>query len=394
MSGQTASRAALIVVYATVFIDLLGFGIIIPQLPYYAMAMGATGVWMGALLTAYSAAQLVGAPILGRLSDQHGRRPILMFALLGSALSFTFTGLAGSLIPLLLARALAGLFGGSISTAQAYIADVTPPAERSRYMGLLGASIGMGFVCGPAMGALMVPFGFQAAAFLAAGLAVSNLIFAAFALKESRPAGERVVQVRGVERYQALMRALRRPVVGQVLSAMFLSTFAFVSMETTFALLGKTLFNLQERDFGLILTFVGVVMVVVQGGLVGRLAGRFGEARLAMVGALVMTVALVVIPFVPTLNVGLAAMALLGGGYGLVSPTTTTLLSLASDADSQGGTLGLGQASAALARAVGPLVAGALYDVEVPYPYLLAGAGMLVVASLVGGLSRRAGLEA
>ncbi len=184
-------KPGLPVVYVTVFIDLVGFGIILPQLPFYAESFGATGVWVGAILTAYSAAQLVGASLLGRLSDRVGRRPVLLMSLAGSAASFLLCGLAHSLWLLLVARALAGLFGGSIAAAQAYIADVTAPGERAKYMGLLGAAIGLGFVFGPALGSRLARFGFGAAAFTSAGLAAANLLFAFFRLPETRGAEER-----------------------------------------------------------------------------------------------------------------------------------------------------------------------------------------------------------
>ncbi|HEY8478115.1 MAG TPA: MFS transporter, partial [Chloroflexota bacterium] len=181
-------RSPLLVVYVTVFVDLLGFGIILPNLPFYALSFGATGLWIGAILTAYSAAQLVGAPLLGRVSDAVGRRPVILLSLVGSALSFTLTGLADTLFLLLLARALAGLFGGSIAAAQAYIADATPPEDRAKHMGMLGAAIGMGFVFGPALGAALSPLGFSAAAFCSAGLAAANFLFGVFALVEPRRA--------------------------------------------------------------------------------------------------------------------------------------------------------------------------------------------------------------
>jgi DHA1 family tetracycline resistance protein-like MFS transporter len=199
--GPPADRAALAIVYLTVFIDLLGFGIILPSLPYYARDLGATGLDLGILFSAYSVAQLAGSALLGRLSDHHGRRPILLLSLAGSAASMFLSGLAGGLAALSLARALAGVFGGSIGTAQAYIADVTPRAERARYMGLLGAAIGVGFVLGPALGAglLALGFGFRGAAFAAGGLAALNFASALVRLPESRrsdPAAERVTSPR------------------------------------------------------------------------------------------------------------------------------------------------------------------------------------------------------
>jgi DHA1 family tetracycline resistance protein-like MFS transporter len=376
-------RSPLLVVYLTVFLDLLGFGIILPALPYYAVSFGATGLWLGALLTAYSAAQFVGAPVLGRLSDRVGRRPIILASLAGSALSLVLSGLAMSLPLLLLARALAGLFGGSIAAAQAYIADVTRPEARARAMGLLGAAIGMGFVLGPALGAALSPWGFGTAAFVAAGLAGVNLVLGSLLLTEPRPAGQR-----GDERARptlARLRAvLRHPSLGRLLGATFLTTFAFVGMETTFALLGQQRFGLETASLGLVFVYVGIVIVVVQGGLVGRIAERFGEQPAAAAGAFLLGVSLAGLPLAGSLPLALVLLAGLAAGQGLVTPLLSALLSHASGPDEHGGTLGLGQALAAAARAIGPLAAGWLYDLNAALPYLIGAAMTFVVAWLLG----------
>ncbi len=376
-------KPGLPVVYFTVFLDLVGFGIILPQLPYYAEAFGATGVWVGAILTAYSAAQLVGASILGRLSDRVGRRPVLLMSLAGSAASFLLCGLAHSLWLLLVARALAGLFGGSIAAAQAYIADVTAPGERAKYMGLLGAAIGLGFVFGPALGSGLARFGFGAAAFTSAGLAAANLLFAFFRLPETRGAEERRHTHSRVD-WSNLLDALHHPSIGRLLAATFLSTLAFVAMEATFALFGEARLGLNAGRLGLVFAYVGVVMVVVQGGLVGRLAPRFGERALATAGALIMAASLAALPLTHSLGAALGVLAGLAVGQGLTTPMLSTLLSRATDADEQGGTLGLGQSLAAAARAVGPIGAGWLYDRAVGVPYAASAAVMVLAAVLVG----------
>ena len=328
-------KRGLPVVYLTVFIDLVGFGLILPQLPYYAERFGATGVWVGAILTAYSAAQLVGASLLGRLSDRVGRRPVLLLSLAGSAASFLLSGLADSLWLLLLARALAGLFGGSIAAAQAYIADVTTPGERARYMGLLGAAIGLGFVFGPAIGSFLARFGFGAAAFAAALLAAANLLFAFFRLPETRGAEERRHSHARLD-WSNLTDALRHPSIGRLLAATFFSTLAFVAMEATFALLGEVRFGLDAGHLGFVFAYVGVVMVIVQGALIGRLVPRFGERTLATAGALLMAASLAALPLAPSLAAALGVLAGLAVGQGLTTPMLSTLLSRAADADEQG----------------------------------------------------------
>ena len=268
-------RSPLAIVYLTVFIDLLGFSIILPLLPFYAERFGATGAWVGTLLTAYAAVQCVSAPLLGRLSDRVGRRPVLLLSLAGSAASLALTGVANSLVLLLAGRALAGLFGGSISTAQAYVADMTEPRERAKYMGLLGAAIGLGFVFGPAIGAGLAPLGFGAAAFAAAGLAAANLAFACLRLPESH--GDRGWNRHTRASLASLLAGSRRSGAGRTLAGIFLATFAFVSLEATFALFSQQQFGLGPAGFGIVFTYLGLLIVCVQGGLVGRLSRRYEE---------------------------------------------------------------------------------------------------------------------
>lgn len=371
-------RSSLAVLYLTVFIDLLGFGIILPLLPYYAEHFGASGVGIGALLTAYSLAQLVGAPLLGRLSDRYGRRPLLLLSLFGSTLSLVVSGVSSSLSVLIASRALAGLFGGSIATAQAYIADVTEVKDRARYMGLLGAAIGMGFVFGPALGASVSRFGFGTAAFVSAGLAAANLVFASFKL----------VEPRGTRRPARLQlgrvaRSLKDPAIGRIAATMFLSTLGFVAMEATFALLGERRFGLNAHKLGFVFTYVGAVVAVVQGALIGRLTARLGEKNVAIAGSLVMAGSLAAVPLMPDLSLALTALGGVAIGQALVTPTVTSLLSGATSAEDQGGTLGVGTSMAAAARALGPLLAGWLFDRAAALPYLAGTAALMAAAAML-----------
>ena len=375
-------RASLGIGYLTVFIDLLGFGIILPSLPYYAQRLGASGLWLGVLLTSYSFAQLVGAVVLGRLSDRFGRRPLILLGLAGSSISLALTAVAGSLAALAAARALAGLFGGSIAAGQAYVADVTEGEERAKFMGFLGAAIGLGFVLGPALGALLSPLGFGTAAFVASALAAANFLFALFELEESRRAGQGRRQLG----WGQLRSALRRPGLRRALIAVFLTTFAFVGMETTLAYLGKVLFGLNERTFGFMLVLVGGVMVFVQAVLIGPLTERWGERRLALSGSLLMALSLLLMPLAPGFGLAVSILAVLGTGRALTQPTLSTLVSRLSPADEQGGVLGLGQSLAAMARAIGPLTAGWLYDLGRAYPYHLGVVLSLGAAGVLFGL--------
>lgn len=374
--------AALATVYVTVFLDLFGFGIILPALPYYAQRLGASGLWLGVLFTAYSGAQLFGAALLGRWSDRVGRRPVLLLSLLGSTLAFTLCGFATSLPWLIAARALAGAFGGSIATAQAYIADVTRPEARARAMGLLGAAIGLGFVLGPAVGALLAHagFGFGGAAFVAAGIAGLNGVVAFARLREPARLG------RGQRSRAALadlLAALGRPALRELLAASFFAMCAAVAMETTLAFLVRARFDVREGGLGALLVFAGTIQVIVQGGLIGRLARAFGEARVAVTGCALLAAALSLLPRAPSLPLAYALLGGVAAGMGCVTPALATMLSRASAADEQGGVLGLGQSMSALARAAAPLAAGALWDRAAWAPYLAAAGCAVLAAALV-----------
>lgn len=364
-------------VYLAVFLDLLGFGIILPTLPYYALHFGVSGVWVGVLFTCYSLAQLIGAPILGRLSDRFGRRPVLLVSLAGSAIAFAASGFAEQLWTLMAARALAGLFGGSIATAQAYVADVTRPEERARYLGLIGASIGMGFVLGPFIGAELSRFGFSTAAFVSSGLCALNFLLALVLLRESRRAGDRPRQ------RVALGQALAVPAVARVLLAGFATTLAFVGMESTFALLGKQRFDLGPARLGRMFALVGVVIAVVQGGLVGRLVRSLGERTVAVLGAVILCGGLASLPWMPGLLYAGLMLAVVAAGQGLLLPSLSSLLSRESPAELQGGMMGVSQSLAAGARAAGPVLAGALFDRDIHLPYAVSALLVLGVALLL-----------
>jgi DHA1 family tetracycline resistance protein-like MFS transporter len=360
------------VVYAIVFLDLLGFGIILPSLPYLARTLGASGFELGVLLSAYSVAQFFGSPVFGRISDRIGRRPVLLWSLTGSILTMTLSALAPNLLALCGARFLAGFFAASIGTAQAYLVDTTPKSERAKYMGLLGAAIGLGFVLGPALGAALAAFGlgFRTAALCAAALGVFTLVGALFHLREPRHHRERP--------------ARRWPAgSGRKLLPLFLANFAitalFVVFETTFALLGADRFNLAEVGFGMTLFGVGMVMVIVQGSLVGRLAPRLGARKLALVGCAAMLVGIACVPLAQTFAWVMVPLVLVAAGRGFAQPTLTTLISFVAVDGSEGAVLGLSQSFAAAARALIPVLAGAAYDVSQGLPYGI-GAGFAALA--------------
>ncbi|MGI8867429.1 MAG: MFS transporter [Mycobacteriales bacterium] len=356
----------------TVFIDLLGFTLVLPGLPFFTRHLGASGAGVGVAMAAYSLAQFVASPLLGRLSDRFGRRPLLLASLAGSTVSLALLALAPSLLWLVGARALAGAFGGSIGVGQAFMADLAAPEQRTRAMGFIGAAIGAAFVLGPGLGAALSPLGFPASCAVAAGLAGANFLLATAWLPRDQGAGGR--------QRRAVGRLLRSTAVAPLVSATLLSMAAFAGMEATFALLGQRRFGLGPAWVGAVLSAAGVVMIIVQLGLVAPLADRYGERTVAVSGVLLMGAGLLALPIAP-LPGCVAAVCLLAAGEGLFTPTSATLLTRAVPADVRGQVLGAAQSASALARALGPAAAGALFDRAISIPYVFGAAAMLIAAA-------------
>src|SRR3989454_205845 len=309
-------RSPLLVIFITVFIDLVGFGIVIPVLPFYAEGtkFGATPREVGLLFASYSVMQLIFAPVLGRLSDKYGRRPILLISLLGTSLGFLILGFATTLLMLFVGRIIDGISGGNISTAQAYIADVTTKEDRARGMGIIGAAFGLGFIFGPAIGGILSRWGINVPFLFAAGLALANAILLYFFLPETvtkeRPAR---VSAAGGRGWAHLANSLTQPRLGFVLTIYFLFIVAFSIMTTSFSLYTMFRFGYDAQHTGYLFTYVGIIAVIVQGLLIGKLVKRFGELRLVILGAFLFAISLFAIPFVGPRTGGLLAL-LVGGG--------------------------------------------------------------------------------
>ena len=366
------------IIFMTVFIDLIGFGIIIPLLPFYAETYGATALTVGLLSTSFSFMQFVFAPFWGRLSDRIGRRPVILIGLFGSFLSYLLFGMAHSLVVLFVARICAGVAGANIATAQAYIADVTTPENRAKGMGLVGAAFGLGFIFGPAIGGFLSRYGYQAPSFFASALSLANFTAAWFVLPESRTAVS--VDRPRMSRLEALRAAATRPGLPSLLLIYFLVIAAFSSFEATFALFSERRFGFGATTVGYIFAFSGVVLVIVQGGLVGRAAKRFGEHRIVPVAILFLAAGLASIAWSHVLTMLLLSIALLSIGMGFNSPSITSLISRRSRADEQGGILGVSQSMASLARILGPAAGGFVYDRFGPVTPYLTASGLMVVA--------------
>lgn len=421
-----ARRGSLLVIFLTVFVDLLGFGMVLPLLPIYAKYFAAehgfdkvtTGIMIGSLMSSFSVMQFLFVPIWGRLSDRYGRRPILMIGLLGSTVCYALFGVATamqSLVLLFVTRIGAGIAGATISTAQAYIADTTTKEKRNKGMALIGAAFALGFTLGPSLGIVALlaggdvkisPWpGYVAAAF--SGIA---LLLAIFVLPESLRPGSTAANQHLFDR-RALTAALRTPSVGLLLLTSFIALFSFANFETTLSLQVEQLVHAmqagapvprivemivdrakssgyeQPDEVKLIVIFVvfaylGIVLTFAQGFLVRRLAGKVSESSLALSGGVTAIIGFVLLAWAATredFNLLLAAMAVEVIGFSLVSPSLQSLISRRSDPAEQGGILGLAQSAASLSRILGPLFGNLLFFQAASYPYLAA-AGLMVLA--------------
>jgi MFS transporter, DHA1 family, tetracycline resistance protein len=351
-------RSRLAILFVTVFVDLLGFGIVLPMLPYYAESYGASPLVIGLLSTSYSLMQFVFTPVWGRLSDRYGRRPMILRSLAGSCVGFLIFGLAHSLPVLFAGRILAGIAGAIIPTTSAYIADVTPPEQRAKGMGMIGAAFGLGFIFGPAIGGLLSPFGYDKPALLASALAGVNLVFAHFMLPESLSEENRTSARRRRFDMATLFAALRDPRIGVLLAIYFVATFAFSNMEATFALLNEHRYGLNARQTGYLFTYIGLLATLMQGVFAARAVRRWGEARCVTTGTFLMIFALGLMPIAPGLPAYCAVIALLSIGSGLNAPALSALLSRSAHGDEQGGIMGIAQSLASLGRIFGPVWGG------------------------------------
>lgn len=358
-------RSPLLIIFITVFIDLIGFGIVIPVLPFYVegTTFNASPRTVGLLFASYSIMQLIFSPILGRLSDRYGRRPILLISLIGTGIGFLILGFATTLWMLFAGRIIDGISGGNISTAQAYIADITTPENRAKGMGLIGAAFGLGFVFGPAIGGILSRWGIHVPFLFAAGLAFSNALLLYFLLPETVTTDHPARTSAATGRWTQLADALRQSRLAFILSIYFLFVVAFSIMTTTFGLFTMYRFGYDAHDTGWLFVFVGIIGAIIQGGLIGRLVKRFGELPLVVVGAILFSASLFAIPFTGP-QTGLLTLLLVGGtfsiGNSLSTPALTGLASKSVGRGEQGGVLGVTQSVASLARTLGPLIAASL----------------------------------
>jgi MFS family permease len=380
-------KPSLLVIFLSVFIDLIGFGIVLPLLPGYAednfsQTFSQKGLVIGAIIASFSAMQFFFAPVWGKLSDRIGRRPVMLISNLGAAGSYALfavaSGMGGTtgLLWILASRIFAGICGANLSVASAYIADISPPEKRSARMGLIGMAFGLGFIFGPALGAFSIEIfhSKEAAGWVAASFCAANFILGWFILGESRKPNSAPVVAR--PKLNQWAHTLAQPKLGLLVCVFFFATFCFTCFESTFPLLARHQFldggkNLNNR-IGYLFTYAGFIAALVQ-GVIGRLVKKFGEPNLIFTSLIVFAIGLAGLPFAKTLPEILIVLALLAIGSGLNRPPVFGMISLNSSPDEQGANLGVAQSFSALARILGPIFASTLFFVKPSLPYLICG---------------------
>ena len=371
--AKDAGRAPLAVILFTVFVDLIGFGIVVPLLAFYAGAFGGSPVVLGLLVASFFLMQFLFAPVLGKLSDRFGRRPVILVSLGLAVIAYMTLAFAASILVLFAARILSGIASANLAVAQAYIADRLPPEERAKGMGLIGAAFGVGLTAGPVISGTLVPYGLAAPAIAATGIALANLAMATAFLPES---------LNGTRRRVATGRSLRERVLGPeivgLLATFFVINLTYSAVPVAYPLLGTRILGLSARDLAIVFVYTGLITIVV-GGAVGKLAKKAGEEKLVAVGTGLMALAFVATPFMITVLGFYALAGILAVGLSLALPLVPALVSKRIPADEQGAMLGAAQATGSLARIPGPVLAGWTFGALGPSaPFLIAGSLMLL----------------
>lgn len=383
-----ASRSRIGVIFFTVLIDLIGFGIVLPILPFYAQRFGAAGLGYGAVIGVFSLMQFVATALLGKLSDRIGRRPVLLTTMIINAAGYALFAFAGSYWVLFLSRVVSGFAGGNISAAQAYIADITTPAERSRGMGLVGAAFGIGFSLGPAIGGFAAHYlGPSAPGLVAVGLSLANFVSAYFILPESLHHELRVN--RPLFDLGHIGEAIARPRLRPLMAVWTLVPIAFAGYTVVLPLQASAVLGWKEREMAILFTIIGVTAAAVQGYFFGKLVRRTGERLLVIAGTFGMAVSIAVVPLLHSSAVLYGWTFVLAFANSVFAPAATGLVSVYAEPTEQGTILGAAQAIAGLGRTIGPPLIGTIYDGVSPVTsFVLAGLIMVVAGLAAFGLAR------
>ena len=370
-------------IWTTVALDLVGFGIVVPILGRYAERFGASGLEVGLMFATFSLAQMIFAPLLGKLSDRIGRKPVIILSLVGTALGSIITGAAGALWVLFLGRAIDGASGASVAVAQGAVIDIAPPEQRARLIGLLGAAFGVGFVVGPALGGLAALGGPHVPFYVAGAIAGVNAIAAYIRLPETKSQNI-VKQEKQVLRSSALTPSLRRMAI-----VLFIGTVSFAGFEATFSLFGQDRFDLTEGSNALLFLFVGVIMVTVQGALIGPLTDKLGSRLLMRIGLVGISVGLLGMAYTYSWAPLFVVLFLVAVGQGFFGPSAGALVAELAPEDKRGEALGYQQSAGALGRVIGPVLGGLLFDsAGTGSPYVVGAILMLIALAAVWSLTK------
>lgn len=363
-------------IWTTVALDLVGFGIVAPILGRYAKDFGASGLEVGLMFASFSVAQMVFSPVLGRISDRIGRKPVIIVSLIGTAIGSFITGIGGAMWVLFVGRIVDGASGASVAVAQGAIADIAPPERRAQLLGMLGAAFGIGFVVGPALGGLAALGGTHVPFFLAGTIAAINAVAAFIRLPETKPSHV-------AQQHESNVESVRSTLLTRYAIVAVLTTLGFSGFEATFSLFGGERFNLTVGSSAMVFLFVGVILTVVQGGLIGPLTQKFGSRHLIRFSLPLVAVGLIALALTQNNQwfMLFMSMVLISVGQGIASPSSTALVTEAAPAHRRGEAFGYLQSAGAFARIAGPVIAGALFDhVGIGSPYFIG--GLLFVAAL------------
>ena len=375
------NKKAFTIIFLTVFIDLLGFGLIIPILPNYAKLLGASDFGFGLIASVFSLLNFIFTPFLGAYSDRIGRKPIILVSVFVNMIGYLIFAYAHALPLFILSRVLNGIGSSNISAAQAYIADISSPANRTKMMGMIGAAFGLGFIFGPLFGGLIkAEYGIEGVGFAAAAVCFLNLLSVYFFLPESNKNLNKDAPIKFVP-INDYQKAFTQPVLRELMLLWVIYVLAFSAMQTVSALLWKEQYGFDEKHIGYLFGIIGVFSVIIQGGLVGRLNKTFGEKKLLIIGSVLMIIGLGTVPYVPhenfwfwvVINIGFISL-----GNGCLSPSITALVSNVTPPEEQGRMLGLSQSVGSISRILGPSMSGLFYGWYYALPYWISAILMLL----------------